>query len=65
MISVLGQSEKNSVRAYVFRFAPQFGHCSTQLALRIWARSGHGWVGPGALNEASKFRSRVGVTMVV
>src|SRR3979490_730458 len=28
----IGQSEKNSVRAYVFRFAPELGHCSTQSA---------------------------------
>src|SRR6266568_4438104 len=27
-----GQTEKNSVRAYVFRFAPELGHCSTQSA---------------------------------
>jgi hypothetical protein len=29
----MGQSEKNSVRAYVFRFALKLGHCSTQPAL--------------------------------
>src|SRR4030088_3213683 len=28
-MSQLGQTEKNSVRAYVFRFAPELGHCST------------------------------------
>jgi hypothetical protein len=38
-MTALGQSEKNSMRAYVFRFGPQFGHCSTQAALRIWANS--------------------------
>jgi hypothetical protein len=27
-----GQTEKNSVRAYVFRFALELGHCSTQSA---------------------------------
>jgi hypothetical protein len=27
-----GQTEKNSVRAHVFRFALELGHCSTQLA---------------------------------
>ena len=31
-MSELGQTEKNSVRAYVFRFAPELGHCSTQSA---------------------------------
>jgi hypothetical protein len=31
-MSELGQTEKNSVRAYVFRFALELGHCSTQLA---------------------------------
>jgi hypothetical protein len=30
-----GQSEKNSVRVYVFRCAHKLGHCLTQLALRI------------------------------
>jgi hypothetical protein len=29
-MSDLGQTEKNSVRAHVFRFALQLGHCSTQ-----------------------------------
>ena len=28
----MGQTEKNSVRAYVFRFALELGHCSTQSA---------------------------------
>src|SRR4030081_1622210 len=28
----IGQTEKNSVRAYVFRFALELGHCSTQSA---------------------------------
>ena len=28
--SVVGQTEKNSVRAYVFRFALELGHCSVQ-----------------------------------
>src|SRR6266849_9879849 len=34
-MSVRGQTEKNSVRAYVFRFALELGHCSMQSALRI------------------------------
>jgi hypothetical protein len=34
-MSKLGQAEKNSMRAYVFRFAPEPGHCSTWSALRI------------------------------
>ncbi|MDB5607374.1 MAG: hypothetical protein JWP25_4274, partial [Bradyrhizobium sp.] len=33
-VSALGQSEKNSVRVYVFRFALKLGHCSTEPALR-------------------------------
>src|SRR3954447_23209704 len=33
----LGQSEKNSVRAYVFGFTLSTGHCSAQSALGIWA----------------------------
>ena len=28
----MGQTEKNSVRAYVFRFALKLGHCSTHSA---------------------------------
>ena len=35
----IGQSEKNSVRVYVFRFALKLGHCSTQPELRICADS--------------------------
>jgi hypothetical protein len=31
-MSELGQTEKNSVRAYVFRFALEPGHCSMQSA---------------------------------
>src|SRR5882762_3412640 len=31
-MSASGQTEKNSVRAHVFRFALELGHCSTQLA---------------------------------
>src|SRR6266568_8339939 len=40
MKSELGQSEKNSVRVYVFRFAPELGHCSTQSACLKRARLG-------------------------
>jgi hypothetical protein len=31
------QTEKNSVRAYVFGFTLSTGHCSAQSTLRIWA----------------------------
>src|SRR5947207_2842836 len=31
-MSAVGQTEKNSVRAYVFRFTPELGHCSSQSA---------------------------------
>ena len=31
-MSQMGQTEKNSVRAYVFRFALKLGHCSTHSA---------------------------------
>jgi hypothetical protein len=41
-MSELGQTEKNSVRAYVFRFALELGHCSTQSAcLKCAANNGH------------------------
>jgi len=30
--SLSGQTEKNSVRAHIFRFALELGHCSTRLA---------------------------------
>jgi hypothetical protein len=36
----MGQSEKNSVRVYVFRFALKLRHCSTPPALRICAKIG-------------------------
>jgi hypothetical protein len=41
-MSASGQTEKNSVRAYVFRFAPKLGHCSMQACL-IGARSDITW----------------------
>jgi hypothetical protein len=40
-MSVAGQTEKNSVRAKVFRIAPESGPCAIQSALRICARSRH------------------------
>src|SRR6266851_620424 len=39
-MSQLGQTEKNSVRAYVFRFALELGHCSTQSACLKRANNG-------------------------
>src|SRR6266849_4358052 len=36
----LGQTEKNSVRAYVFRFTPELGHCSSQSACLKRANNG-------------------------
>src|SRR6266851_1710171 len=39
VMTVSGQTKKNSVRAYVFRFALKLGHCSTQSALRICVES--------------------------
>jgi hypothetical protein len=36
----LGQTEKNSVRAYVFRFALKLGHCSIQSACLKRAKPG-------------------------
>jgi hypothetical protein len=36
----LGQTEKNSVRAYVFRFTPELGHCSSQSACLKRAKPG-------------------------
>src|SRR5215212_367603 len=57
--SAVGQTEKNSVRAYVVRFAPELGHCSMQSALRICARSGHEDCRSRSLKVArfSQFRS--------
>src|SRR6266403_4300548 len=36
----MGQTEKNSVRAYVFRFTPELGHCSSQSACLKRATNG-------------------------
>src|SRR5260370_891120 len=36
----MGQTEKNSVRANVFRFAPKLGHCSMQSACLKGATNG-------------------------
>jgi hypothetical protein len=38
--SEMGQTEKNSVRAYVFRFAPELGHCSMESAFPKRVRFG-------------------------
>jgi hypothetical protein len=38
------QTEKNSVRAHVFRFALELGHFSTQLACHKRAISGHAFL---------------------
>ena len=35
-----GQNRKTSMRAYVFRFAPESGHCATQSACPFRARNG-------------------------
>jgi hypothetical protein len=39
--SGVGQTEKNSVRAYVFRFALELGRCSTQSACLKGAKETH------------------------
>src|SRR5215471_15350553 len=39
-MSHVGQNAKYPVRADVFRFALELGHCAKQRALRIWATSG-------------------------
>ena len=38
-MSQMGQTEKNSVRAYVLRFALELGHSSMQSALRFCAKA--------------------------
>jgi hypothetical protein len=43
----MGQTEKNSVRAYVFRFTPELGHCSSQSACPFRAISGREQCDPG------------------
>jgi hypothetical protein len=40
-MSASGQTEKNSVRAYVFCFALKLGHCWMHSACLKGARSGH------------------------
>src|ERR1700694_5494908 len=37
-MSELSQTEKNSVRAYILRFAPESGHCAMQSARPFRAR---------------------------
>src|SRR3981081_2152767 len=39
-MSLLGQTEKKSVRAYVFRFALELGHCTKQSACLKGAMNG-------------------------
>src|SRR4029077_18845687 len=40
--SVKGQNRKSSTRAYVFRFAPESGHCATESACPFRAMNRHG-----------------------
>lgn len=40
-MSQLGQNRKSSMGAYVFRFAPESGHCPMQWALRVCAKLRH------------------------
>jgi hypothetical protein len=44
-MSHVGQTEKNSLRANVFRVTPESGHCSMQSAC-LKGATGHGWRGP-------------------
>ena len=37
--TAMGQTQKNSVRAYVFRFALELGHCSKQLRFAFVPKS--------------------------
>ena len=39
-MSETGQNAKYSVRADIFRFALELGHCAKQRALPIWANNG-------------------------
>jgi hypothetical protein len=40
-MSLMGQTEKNSIRAYGFRFALKLGHCSTRSACLKGANNRH------------------------
>src|SRR6266487_3717066 len=59
-MSVVGQTEKNSVRAYVFRFALELGHCSTQSALRICATTGLTQRSKKLLDHLVRGRDKIG-----
>jgi hypothetical protein len=59
LMSQMGQTEKNSVRAYVFRFALELGHCSMQSARRKRAMCGRLRVGKKNLH----FAAMVGAAM--
>src|ERR1700730_1006952 len=52
LMSEKGQAEKNSLRAYVFRFALDLGHCSMQAACLKGARSRH-WTQQGVADSAT------------
>jgi hypothetical protein len=53
--TAVGQTEKNSVRANVFRVTPESGHCSIQSALRICAIPGQLDGGRGGLPSLGPF----------
>jgi hypothetical protein len=54
-MSEMGQTEKNSVRAHVFRFALELGHCPTQSACLKRANAG---------SDASSFDHLVGAAEI-
>src|SRR6266481_6357043 len=64
-MSVLDQTEKNSIRAYVFSFALNLGHCSTRSACLKGARSGHSRMGCPARRAVRRLRTVGGIGVVL
>jgi hypothetical protein len=65
-MSVEGQTEKNSVRAYVFRFALKLGHRSTQSACLKRAKPGTSRVVPSGRECATRLSvERYGASQLV
>jgi hypothetical protein len=56
-MSAWGQDEKNSVRAYVFRFALKLGHCSMPSACLKGARSRH-----HSITSSARVRMTAGIS---
>jgi len=60
-MSEMGQTEKNSLRAHIFRFALELGHCSTLLACLKRAKTGSDK--PYSITSSARARRVAGISI--